>query len=86
MERSSSRRPPGNKEGSTSAAAPTNRVSRFETEVLAQPENLEGLALLNARWVQQGMARTSHRRLILDMDSSETPEYEEQEGVAQSLP
>jgi len=28
------------------------------------------------------MARTTHRRIILDMDSSESPVYGEQEGAA----
>jgi hypothetical protein len=63
-------------------AASTNSMSRFETEVLTRPENLDGLAQLNANWVQQGMARTRHRRVILDMDSSESPVHGEQEGSA----
>ncbi|MAG37591.1 MAG: hypothetical protein CL878_15255 [Dehalococcoidia bacterium] len=56
-------------------------MSRFETEVLTRPENLEGLAHLNARRMQQGMARTARRRIILDMDRSESPVYGEQERV-----
>ena len=68
--------------GPDKPAASTNSMSRFETEVLTRPENLEGLARLNARWVQQGMARTPHRRVILDMDSSESPVHGEQEGAA----
>jgi len=71
-------------------AASTNTVSRFETEVLTRPENLKGLVRLNARWVQQGLARTAHRRVIpspgsghrLDMDSSENSVHGEQEGAA----
>ena len=68
--------------GPEKPAASTNTVSRFETEVLTRPDNLKGLARLNARWVQQGMARTAHRRVILDMDSSESPVHGEQEGAA----
>ena len=68
--------------GPDKPAASTNSMSRFETEVLTRPENLEVLARLNARWVQRGMARTAHRRIILDMDSSESPVYGEQEGAA----
>ena len=54
------------------------QLSRFETEVLTRPENLKRLVGLNARWVRQGMARTAHRRVILDMDSSESPVHGEQ--------
>jgi len=63
-------------------AASTNTMSRFETEVLTQKENMEGLTHLNAQWVQKAMARTVHRRIILDMDSSESPVHGEQEGAA----
>jgi len=68
--------------GPDKSAAGTNSMSRFETEVLTRPGNLKGLAHLNARWVQQGIASTTHRRIILDMDSSESPVYGEQEGAA----
>ena len=54
-------------------AASTNTMSRFETEVLTQGHNLEGLARMNANWVDGAMAHTPHRRVILDMDSSESP-------------
>ena len=57
-------------------------MSRFETEVLTRPENLEGLARMNAQWVDGAMAHTPHRRVILDMDSSESPVHGEQEGAA----
>ena len=63
-------------------AASTNTLSRFETEVLATEENLKGLELLNAEWVDRAMMRTRHQRIILDMDSSESPVYGEQEGAA----
>jgi hypothetical protein len=62
-------------------AASTNTLSRFETEVLVTEENLRGLRQLNAKWVDHAMARTRHRRIILDMDSSESPVYGEQEGA-----
>jgi len=62
-------------------AASTNTMSRFETEVLFRRKNLEGLARLNAQWVDKAMARTPHRRVILDMDSSESPVHGEQEGA-----
>ena len=63
-------------------AASTNTMSRFETEVLTQDGNVEGLDRLNAEWVDGAMSRTPHRRVILDMDSSESPVHGEQEGAS----
>jgi len=63
-------------------AASTNTLSRFETEVLVTEDNLRGLEQLNAEWVDHATARTRHQRIILDMDSSESPVYGEQEGAA----
>jgi hypothetical protein len=63
-------------------AASTNTLSRFETEVLVTEENLRGLRRLNADWVDRAMRQTKHQRIILDMDSSESPVYGEQEGAA----
>ncbi len=63
-------------------AASSNTLSRFETEILVTGKNLRGLEQLNAQWVDQTMARTPHQRVILDMDSSESPVYGEQEGAA----
>ena len=64
------------------SAASTNTMSRFETEVLTQDGNVEGLGRLNAKWVDGAMSRTPHRRVILDMDSSESPVHGEQEGAS----
>ena len=63
-------------------AASTNTMSRFETEVLTEDGNVEGLGRLNAKWVDGAMSRTPHRRVILDMDSSESPVHGEQEGAS----
>ncbi|MFQ5913764.1 MAG: IS1380 family transposase [Nitrospinota bacterium] len=63
-------------------AASTNTLSRFETEVLARKENLKGLAELNREWVGRAMSRTRHQRVILDLNSSESPVHGEQEGTA----
>ncbi|MDA0988825.1 MAG: transposase, partial [Chloroflexi bacterium] len=49
--------------GAEKPAASTNSMSRFETEVLTRPENLEGLARMNARWVERAMAHTRHQRV-----------------------
>ena len=63
-------------------AASTNTVSRFETDVLIRQENQKGLRQLNEEWVDRAVVRTRHQRIILDMDSSESPLYGEQEGSA----
>jgi len=62
-------------------AASSNTLSRFEPEVLVAEENLRGLEQLNTQWADHAMARTPHQRVILDMDSSESPVYGEQEGA-----
>jgi hypothetical protein len=61
-------------------AASPNTVGRFETEMLTRNENLESLADLNGQWVKRAMRKTTHKRIILDMDSSESPVHGEQEG------
>jgi len=63
-------------------AASTNTLSRFETEVLVTEQNRKGLEQLNEVWVDRAMTQTRHQRVILDMDSSESPVYGEQEGAA----
>ena len=63
-------------------AASTNTMSRFETEVLTQDGNVEGLGRVNAKWVDRAMTHTPHRRVILDMDSSESPVHGGQEGAS----
>jgi hypothetical protein len=63
-------------------AASTNTLSRFETEVLVREENRKGLRQLNAEWVNRAMRCTPHQRVILDMDSSESPVHGQQEGTA----
>jgi Transposase DDE domain group 1 len=63
-------------------AALTSRLQSFETEVLAQEENLAGLAALNRELVARAEAIDSPRRVVLDMDSTEIPVYGEQEQSA----
>ena len=63
-------------------AASVNTAGRFETEVLPLKKNLEGLSEINGSWVERAMERTSYRRIILDLDSSESPVHGEQEGSA----
>ena len=69
-------------QGIDKQAASTNTMSRFETEVLTEEENLDGLTRRNVEWVDKAMPHTSQQRVILDMDSSESPVHGQQEGVA----
>lgn len=64
------------------SAASENTVSRFETETLATEENVEALSVINGSWVSKAMARTNAKKVILDMDSSESPVHGNQEGSA----
>ena len=57
-------------------------MGRFETEFLTQEDNRQALARMNTRWVERAMAHTLHQRVILDMDSSESPVHGQQEGAA----
>jgi hypothetical protein len=52
--------------------ASTNTMGRFETEMLTLAENLKALAQINSNWIDRAMAKTKHRRVILDPDSSES--------------
>lgn len=45
-------------------------------------ENLGALSEINSRWVQRAMAKTKHRRVIFDADSSKSQVFGEQEGSA----
>jgi len=64
------------------SAASTSVMSRFETEILAQPENLAFLMNLPGTWVQRVHKGKPPRQIILDMDSSVSPTYGNQEGSA----
>jgi hypothetical protein len=68
--------------GKRKNAASVNTIGRFETEILALKENIDGLSEINGRWVEKAMEKTSHQRVVLDMDSSESPVRGEQEGSA----
>jgi hypothetical protein len=61
-------------------AAFTSQMSRFETEVLPAPWNLEALMDLPGMWVDRVHDRTGIRDVILDMDSSVSETYGQQEG------
>jgi len=61
-------------------AASSQTVSRFETETLATDENLQALSAINHAWVGKAMRVTWTKKVILDMDSSESPVHGTQEG------
>jgi hypothetical protein len=63
-------------------AALPSRLHWFETEVLSQDENLEGLGRINRELLAKAEAMDSPRRVVLDMDSTEIPVYGEQEHSA----
>jgi hypothetical protein len=63
-------------------AASTSQVSRFETDVLTDPENLAALIAMPGQWVDLIRQRRPIRKLILDMDSSVSEIYGQQEGSA----
>ncbi len=69
------------RQASEKRAAARTTVGRFETELLASEENRQGLAALNAAWVCAAIAYTHTQRLILDLDSSESPVHGQQEGA-----
>jgi Transposase DDE domain group 1 len=66
----------------TGSAASASQMGRFETEWLAPPENLAALADLPGRWIDEVHQRRPPKMIVLDMDSSESPTYGEQEGSA----
>ena len=61
-------------------AASSQTVSRFETEILAQEKNIEALASINIAWVDNAVSRSTNKKIVLDMDSSEFPVHGSQEG------
>jgi hypothetical protein len=63
-------------------AASTSQMGRFETEVLAQPNNLKALTKLSGNWIDRLREHRAMRELTLDMDSSVSETFGEQEGTA----
>jgi hypothetical protein len=62
------------------SAASTSQVWRFETEVLAHRDNLATLMAMPGAWVDRVRQRRPMRTLILDLDSSVSETYGDQEG------
>lgn len=61
-------------------AALTSTLHGFETEMLATEENLIGLMAMNRELVGQAEATDDSKRVVLDMDSTESPVHGQQEG------
>jgi hypothetical protein len=63
-------------------AASTSQMGRFETDVLTQPKNLTALTDLSGLWIDRVHQTKPIHEIILDMDSSVSETYGEQEGSA----
>ena len=70
------------REGLARPAASTSQMGRFETEWLAADANLAALMDLSGAWIDRVHGRRPPDGIILDLDSSESPTYGEQEGSA----
>ena len=66
----------------TGFAASASQMGRFETKWLCRAENLATLADLPGQWIDKVHQRRAPKMIVLDMDSSESPTYGEQEGSA----
>ncbi len=64
------------------SVALTSTLHWFETDVLAEEHNYQGLTRLNTELVQHPATRSPSRRVVLDIDSSESPVHGAQEQSA----
>jgi len=63
-------------------AASTSQMGRFETEVLIEPHHIDALTHLCGRWIDRVRQRRRIDKIILDLDSSVSETYGQQEGSA----
>ncbi|MCP4330274.1 MAG: IS1380 family transposase [Alphaproteobacteria bacterium] len=63
-------------------AASASQMGRFETEFLATDDNIAALADLSGTWIDRVHDRRPPKMVVLDMDSSVSPTYGDQEGTA----
>jgi len=63
-------------------AASASQIGRFETEWLASDKNFAALTDLCGQWIDRVHGRRPPKAVVLDMDSSVSPTYGEQEGTA----
>jgi len=66
----------------TGSAASASQMGRFETKWLSRPENLTTLTDLPGQWIDRVHQRRPPKTIVLDMDSSESPTYGQQEDSA----
>jgi DDE family transposase len=66
----------------TQNMASASQIGWFETEVLTQEVNLSALSDLSGCWIDHVHARRPVIGTVLDMDSSVSPTFGEQEGSA----
>ena len=62
-------------------AASTSEIGRFETDVLTHPDNLTALMNMPGKWVDRIRQRRAIKKLTLDMDSSVSETFGQQEGA-----
>jgi hypothetical protein len=60
----------------------TSQMGRFETELLPTDDNLASLIDLSSKWIDRVYGRNPPKLIVLDMDSSVSPTYGEQDGTA----
>jgi hypothetical protein len=70
------------REGLDRPAASGSEMGRFETGWLATEANLAALTDLSGAWIDRVHRRRPPDGIILDMDSSESPTFGQQEGSA----
>jgi hypothetical protein len=68
------------REGMDRPAASASQMGRFETEWLSSEANLTALADLSGAWIDRVHGRRPPDGIILDIDSSESPTFGQQEG------
>lgn len=71
----------GERAGDKSAAS-TSEMGRFETEILSQKKNVRSLMTLPGKLVDRAQEHRPLKSLTLDMDSSVSETYGEQQGTA----
>ena len=72
----------GSKRNWDRGAALTSTLHGFETEMLASEENWLGLMAVNRELLAQAETQDDSERVVLDMDSTESPVHGQQEGSA----
>ena len=64
------------------AAASTREIARFEAETLSTRANLNRLIDLSGQWIDHAHRHRKLTKLVLDMDSSASETYGQQQGTA----